>query len=61
MRQISTHAIIDAVKDSAIRANIELGEDVIHAFEDALNHEESPSADRTFFAKIMIRIEMKIR
>jgi fumarate hydratase subunit alpha len=42
MRQISTHAIIDAVKDSAIRANIELGEDVMHAFEHALNHEESP-------------------
>jgi fumarate hydratase subunit alpha len=42
MRQISTQTIIDAVKDSAIRANFELGQDVVQAFRDALKHEKSP-------------------
>jgi len=41
VRQISTQTIIDAVKDSAIKANFELGEDVVRAFEDALKYEES--------------------
>jgi len=42
MRQISTQTIIAAVRDSAIRANIELGEDVLRAIKDAQGQEESP-------------------
>jgi fumarate hydratase subunit alpha len=42
MRRISTKTIIDAVKDSAIQANFELGKDVVQAFKDALKNEESP-------------------
>lgn len=42
MRGISTQAIIDAVKKSSIRANFELGEDVLKAFNHALKFEESP-------------------
>ena len=42
MREISTERIIDRVRDSAIRANYELGEDVFQAFRDALEYEESP-------------------
>ncbi len=42
MRRISTTTIIDAVKASVIKANFELGEDVVHAFKDALKNEESP-------------------
>jgi fumarate hydratase subunit alpha len=42
MRRISTQTIIDAVKDSAIQANFELGKDVVQAFKDALKYEESP-------------------
>ncbi|MDY6881271.1 MAG: fumarate hydratase [Desulfatiglans sp.] len=42
MRRISTPRIADAVKDAAIKANLELGEDVIRAFDKALKEEESP-------------------
>ncbi len=42
MRQIPTQKIIASVKEAAIRANFELGEDVLQAFENALEHEESP-------------------
>ena len=42
MRQISTKEIIEAVKDSAIQANYELGEDVVQTLKDSLNNEESP-------------------
>jgi fumarate hydratase subunit alpha len=42
MRQISTKVISDAVKKAAIKANYELGEDVIAAFKTALQKEESP-------------------
>jgi fumarate hydratase subunit alpha len=42
MHRISTKTIIDAVKDSAIQANFELGKDVVQAFKDALKNEESP-------------------
>ncbi len=42
MRQISTQAIIDAVKYAAIKANFELGEDVVQAFKEGLKKEESP-------------------
>ena len=42
MRQISTQKIIEAIKDSAIQANYELGEDVVQALKDSLNNEESP-------------------
>ena len=41
MRRISTKTIIDAVKASVIKANFELGDDVVHAFKDALKNEES--------------------
>jgi fumarate hydratase subunit alpha len=42
MREISTQAIVDAVKNASISANYELGEDVVRAFEDGLTKEESP-------------------
>jgi len=42
MRQISTQKIIEAIKDSAIQANYELGENVVQALKDSLNNEESP-------------------
>jgi len=42
MRQIPTKEIIEAVKDSAIQANYELGEDVLQTLRDSLNNEESP-------------------
>lgn len=41
MREISTQTIIDAVKDASIRANLELGDDVVQALESALEYEES--------------------
>lgn len=44
MRRISTQTIIKAVRDSAIRANFELGEDVSEALKQAMRHEESPVA-----------------
>ncbi|MBL7211210.1 MAG: fumarate hydratase [Desulfobacteraceae bacterium] len=44
MREVSTKRIIAEVRDSAIRANYELGEDVVRAFQDALEYEESPVA-----------------
>lgn len=44
MREVSTKRIIAEVRDSAIRANYELGEDVVQAFRDAVEHEESPVA-----------------
>ncbi|MBN1277678.1 MAG: fumarate hydratase [Deltaproteobacteria bacterium] len=43
MRRISTKTVIQAVRDLAISANLELGKDVIHAFEEALEKEISPS------------------
>ncbi|HOP47300.1 MAG TPA: fumarate hydratase [Desulfobacteraceae bacterium] len=43
MRRISTQKVIQVVRDLAITANLELGEDVIHAFKDALKNETSPS------------------
>lgn len=42
MRQISTQEIIEAIKNSAIQANYELGEDIVQALKDSLNNEESP-------------------
>jgi fumarate hydratase subunit alpha len=42
MRQISTQVISDAVRDAAIQANYELGDDVLRAFESARSMEESP-------------------
>lgn len=42
MREISTQKIISEVRDSAIRANYELGEDVVRALRHTLEHEESP-------------------
>jgi len=42
MREIHVDDIIDAVSDLCIRANTELGEDVLAAFDRALETEESP-------------------
>ncbi|MBW1852434.1 MAG: fumarate hydratase [Deltaproteobacteria bacterium] len=42
MHEISTQAIIDAVKDSAIKANFELGDDVVHSLKEGIKNEESP-------------------
>jgi fumarate hydratase subunit alpha len=42
MREISTEMITTEVKNAAIRANLELGKDVIQAFRNALEVEESP-------------------
>ncbi len=42
MRKISTQTIVDAVKGSAIKANFELGDDVLQAFKDGLEKEDSP-------------------
>jgi fumarate hydratase subunit alpha len=42
MREISTQVIIDAVKHAAIKANFELGNDVVQAFHAGLEKEESP-------------------
>lgn len=44
MREVSTKRIIAEVRDSVIRANYELGEEVVQAFKDALGYEESPVA-----------------
>lgn len=42
MRRISVESIVDAVKNGAMRANFELGDDVFNALERALEEEESP-------------------
>lgn len=42
MREIQTGSIIEAVKDAAIRANLDLGEDVLRALESGLDRETSP-------------------
>ena len=41
MRDIPTQTIVDAVRDASIRANIELGDDVVQALEQAVGREES--------------------
>jgi fumarate hydratase subunit alpha len=43
MREIHVDAIAKAVKDLSIRANTELGQDVLNAFQQALEKEESPT------------------
>lgn len=43
MREIHVDAIAKAVKELSIRANTELGQDVLNAFEQALEQEESPT------------------
>ncbi len=43
MRSIHVDDIVRTVRDLAIRANTELGEDVVRAFEAALEKEESPT------------------
>lgn len=42
MREISTNLIIEAVKEAAMEANFELGKDVLQAFDQGLEKEESP-------------------
>ena len=41
MREISTQTIVDAVRDASIRANLELGDDVVEALKRSLEYEES--------------------
>ncbi len=43
MREIHVEDIVRTVRDLAIRANTELGEDVLNAFQKALEIEESPA------------------
>jgi fumarate hydratase subunit alpha len=43
MREIHVNEITKAIKDLAVRANTELGEDVLNAFHAALEKEESPA------------------
>jgi len=43
MREININEITKAIRDLAIRANTELGEDVLNAFRTALDREESPT------------------
>jgi len=43
MREIHVEQITKAIRELSIRANTELGEDVLKAFEDALLQEESPT------------------
>lgn len=43
MREIHVDAIAKAVKDLCIRANTELGQDVLNAFQQAIETEESPT------------------
>ena len=43
MREIQVNEITKAIKELAIRANTELGEDVLNAFHAALEKEESPA------------------
>ena len=48
MREIDVKEITAAVKKAAIDANYELGEDMLHAFEHGLVHEESPAGQEVF-------------
>ncbi|MDQ1333133.1 MAG: fumarate hydratase subunit alpha [Thermodesulfobacteriota bacterium] len=41
MREIPAQAVVDAVRDASIRANIELGDDVVEALKRAVELEES--------------------
>src|SRR5512136_295212 len=44
MREIDVRLITEQVRDLCIQANIDLGEDVLHAFDRAIEKEESPVA-----------------
>jgi fumarate hydratase subunit alpha len=48
MREINVKEITDAVKQASMDANYELGEDMLHAFEHGLVHEESPAGREVF-------------
>jgi len=52
MREIPTQAIVDAVRDAAIRANIELGADVVEALQRAAEYEES-DVGKDILAKLL--------
>ncbi len=43
MREIHVDHIIDALRSLVIKANIELGDDMLNALQDAINREESPT------------------
>jgi fumarate hydratase subunit alpha len=43
MREIHVNQITRAIRELAIRANTELGEDVLNCFKESLNREESPT------------------
>ena len=48
MREIDVKEVTTAVKKAAMDANYELGEDMLHAFEHGLVHEESPAGQAVF-------------
>jgi fumarate hydratase subunit alpha len=48
MREINVKEITAAIKQAAMDANYELGEDILHAFENGLVHEESPAGREVF-------------
>ncbi len=48
MREINVNEITRAVRDLSIRANTELGEDVLNAFHEAMKQEESPTGKDIF-------------
>jgi fumarate hydratase subunit alpha len=43
MREIHVDQITRAIRELAIRANTELGEDVLNCFKESLSREESPT------------------
>jgi len=50
MRQIDVATIADRVRDLCMDANYDLGEDVVKAFEEGLEKEESPAGRAVFEA-----------
>jgi fumarate hydratase subunit alpha len=57
MRRISTQSIIRAVKDAVMRANFDLGEDMLKAFARGKGDEESP-VGREIFGKLIENAEI---
>ncbi|MHC1742439.1 MAG: fumarate hydratase [Syntrophobacteraceae bacterium] len=57
MREIHVDAIAKAVKELSIRANTELGQDVLNAFQQALEKEESPTG-RDILKHLMINAQI---
>ncbi len=57
MREIHVDVIAQAVKDLCIRANTELGQDVLDAFQQALEKEESPTG-RDILKHLMVNAQI---